>query len=259
MDKEKIALKTISLKDLWNVLRGCFYYVIIAVVVVSVAFYFYAKANYVPMYSSTATLYLLGTRENTEIDPEGNSDQQWTVNDALANVVRADSAYLLTSRTVLNKLGDELGVKNGYGAFKSGISISNPEDTRVLEVTATATSPEMAKQIVDGVCRIGAESINEILDYDQLRVYEEGTYSPYAINGVSFTSYLIYGIAAGGVIYIIFLALFLFDNYIHTDDDIERCLGLSILGDIPDAEEAKKKGKYAYGKNKFSEIDGGKK
>ncbi len=259
MDKEKIGLKTISLKDLWNVLRGCFHYVIIAAVVVSVAFYFYAKANYVPMYSSTATLYLLGTKENSALDENGKLDQQWTVDYALANVVRADSRYLLTSRTVLNKLGDELGVKNGYGAFKSSISITNPEETRVLEVTAIATSPEMAKQIVDGVCRIGAESINRTLNYDQLQVFEEGTYSPYAINGVSFTNYLIYGIAAGGLIYIVFLALFLFDNYIHTDDDIERCLGLSILGDIPDADEAKKKGKYAYGQRKLTEANGGKK
>ncbi len=259
MDKEKIALKTISLKDLWNVLRGCFHYVIIAVVAVSVVFYFYAKSNYVPMYSSTATLYLLGTNENADGEGSANSDQQWTLNYALANVVIDDSTYLLTSRTVLNKLGDELGVKNGYGSFKSGISISNPEGTRVLVVTATASSPEMAKQIVDGVCRIGAESINDILDYDQLRVFEEGDYSPYAVNGVSFISYLIYGIAAGVLIYIVFLALFLFDTYIHTDDDIECCLGLSILGDIPDAEEAKKKGKYVYGKRKFTEKDGGEK
>ncbi len=246
-EEKKIILKTISIKDLWNVLRGCWMFMLALAIIVSVAGYLYGKSNYVPMYSSSATLYLLGTNEGGEV---GEDDKgQWTVNYTLANVVIDDSIYLLTSRTVLNQLGDELGVANGYGAFKGGITIANPEGTRVLEVRAVASSPELAKQIVDGVCRIGSESINDVLDYNQMHVFEAGSYNPYPYNGISFSTYGLYGVIAAVVTYVVFLALFLFDTYIHTEEDIDRYLGVSVLGDIPDAEEGKKKGKYAYGKN----------
>ena len=236
---EKITLKTISFKDLWNVYRGCFLFVIAAGILVTSLMFVRAKMNYSPMYSSSGTLYLISKNEGGS-----SSKNEWTVDYTLANVVIEDTMYLLKSRTVLNAVGDEVGIKNGYGALRSAITIKNPEDTRVLEITATASSPELAKKIVDSLSVIGPEKVNEELSYNSIRVYEEGTYSNWAINQVSFMSYIKFGFLAGVAVYVVFLCMFLFDNYIHTDDDIERYLGISIIGDIPDADAAKKKNKY---------------
>lgn len=238
----KITLKTISLKDLWNVFRGCFLFVFAAAIVCTVGFYAYARMNYTPLYSSTGTLYLI---DNADKDGDGVvTPNEWTTDYTLAHVVISDTMYVLTSRTVLNSVGEDIGIQNGYGALKSRITINNPEDTRVLEITATADSPEKAKKIVDSLCKYGPEEANNVLQYDRIRVYEEGTYSTWAVNQVSAAGYLKYGIIAGGLVYMIFLAMFLFDNYIHTEEDIDRYLGLSILGDIPDADAPKKKNKY---------------
>ena len=239
---EKLTLKTISFKDLWNVFRGCFLFVIAASVLVTGLMFVRAKATYSPMYSSSGTLYLIN--KNTGNTGEGDATNEWTINYTLANVVIEDTMYLLKSRTVLNAVGDAVGIKNGYGALRNNIKIVNPEDTRVLEITVTASSPELAKNIVDQLSVIGPEKVNEELSYGRIRVYEEGTYSNWAINQVSLMSYLKFGILAGILVYAIFLCMFLFDNYIHTEDDIERCLGISIIGDIPDADAAKKKNKY---------------
>lgn len=238
---DKVTLKTISLKDLWNVFRGCFLFVIAAAVIFTVGMYTYAKMTYSPLYSSRGTLYMIPKyEEGTEI-----SKNDWTYDYTIANVVISDTIYVLQSRTVLNQVGEDIGIKNGHGALSGRISISNPKDTRVLEITATASSPETAKKIVDSLCVRGPEEANRVLQYDRIQVYEEGTYSNWAINQVSLGGYIKFGIIAGALVYIIFLAMFLFDNYIHTEDDIERYLGLSILGDIPDADAPKKKNKYA--------------
>ncbi len=237
---EKITIKTISLKDLWNILRGCYLFVLVAAVLVTTLMYVRAKINYSPMYSSSGTLYLISKNEGAE-----ESKNEWTVDYTLANVVVSDTIYVLQSRTVLNAVGEEVGIKNGYNALKSNITITHPEDTRVLEITAKASSPEMAKKIVDALSVIGPVEANNVLRYDRIQVYEEGTYSNWAINQVSITSYLTYGLLAGVLVYVVFLGMFLFDNYIHTEEDIERYLGISIIGDIPDAEAPKKKNKYA--------------
>lgn len=235
----KITLKTISLKDLWNVFRGCFLFVFAAAIIVTSLMFVYAKMNYSPMYSSSGTLYLINKSTGEQ------SKNDWTVDYTLANVVIEDTMYLLKSRTVLNAVGDDVGIKNGYGALRSSISISNPKDTRVLEITATASSPELAKKIVDSLSAIGPEKVNEELSYNSIRVYEEGTFNNWPINGISFMGYFKFGLIAGVLVYIIFLCMFLFDNYIHTEEDIERYLGLSVIGDIPDADAPKKKSKYA--------------
>ena len=59
-------------------------------------------------------------------------------------------------------------------------------------------------------------------------------------------SHLKYGVIMAAGVYIAFLILFLFDNYIHSEEDIERYLGVSVIGDIPDADAPKKKSKYKY-------------
>ena len=54
--------------------------------------------------------------------------------------------------------------------------------------------------------------------------------------------------------YVIFLIIFLLDDRIKTDDEnLERYLGLSVLGNIPNAD-GKKPGKYGYYKTYASGI-----
>lgn len=239
MDK-KLEIKTITIKDLWNVFRGCVHYILIVAIALMGFMYWSAKNNYVPTYSSTATLYLVGEVTSS------NSPDQWTRDYTLAYVVIDDSQYLLKSRTVLDQVGEELGIKNGYSALRGRININNPEETRVIEVTAVAASPTLAKDIVDSVCRVGSKSINDVLGYDQVRVFESGTLSASPNNSVKFSNYIKYGIIAALVVYMVFLAIFLFDNYIHTESDIEHYLGLTVLAEIPDADSTRTKKRYAY-------------
>jgi len=46
-------------------------------------------------------------------------------------------------------------------------------------------------------------------------------------------------------VYCIFLLMFLMDDTLKTDEDCQKYLGLSILGDIPDADMTQRK-KYGY-------------
>lgn len=241
----KITLKTISLKDLWNVFRGCYMFVIGAAILFTVVMYGYAKANYSPMYSSNGTLYLVDYSRYSGDESDITNNNQWIGEYTLANVIVSDTMYVLQSRTVLNAVGNDIGIKNGYSALKGAITIENPEDTRVLEITAVADNPEKAKAIVDSLCKHGPAEAKNVLLYDSIRPYEEGTLNTWPINQVTLFGYLKFGIIAGALVYLVFLAMFLFDNYIHTEEDIERYLGVSIIGDIPDADAPKKKSKYS--------------
>ncbi len=241
----KITLKTISLKDLWNVFRGCYMFVIGAAILFTVVMYGYAKANYSPMYSSNGTIYLVDYSRYTGDESDIANNNQWIGEYTLANVIVSDTMYVLQSRTVLDAVGKDIGIENGYAALKGAITIENPEDTRVLEITAVADDPDKAKAIVDSLCEHGPAEAKNVLLYDSIRPYEAGTRNAWPINQVTLFGYVKFGIIAGALVYLVFLAMFLFDNYIHTEEDIERYLGVSIIGDIPDADAPKKKSKYA--------------
>lgn len=250
MDK-KISIKTISVKDLWNVFRGCFIYVIVVAILVTAGMYAYAKVNYVPMYSSKATVYLINKTDKKveaemadasgEEGKEGFDLQEFTIDYTIALKVIDDVNYIIKSPRVMKAVSKDVGVPVSGGS----ISIVNPENTRVLEITATANSAELAQKIVNSVCTIGADAVEEIIQYNRMYVYEAGTLNTWPSNTVSLFGYAKFGILAALLVYVVFLCMFLFDNYIHTEEDIERYLGLTILGDIPDANAPKKKNKYS--------------
>ncbi len=254
---EKMALKTISPRDLWNVFRGCMWFVLIAAVVVTGLSYAYAKYTYVPVYSSSATIYLINMNEEVEIDENGQIIEtsgfdisKYNKDYTIAMRVIPDVMYILKSSKVVNAVSKDLG----YGVSSGNISIVNPEETRVLHITTTASSPEKARDIADSVCKIGAQVIKDMIKYDTMYIYQTATYNTYPANAVSLMSSLKFGIIAGALVFLVFLAMFLFDNYIHTEEDIERYLGLTILGDIPDANAPKKKNKYSrYKEDKWRE------
>ncbi len=232
----KIAMKSITAKDLWDIFKRCYVIVIAVAVVVSTVLIIRAKISYSPVYSSTATVVLIGETTGDEFDIN-----QFANDYNIATRIMAECKYLMKSRRVLNAVGEDLNIKNGYGALNGRVVIENLEDTRVINITATASSPETAKKIADSVAEKGIVEIQSVFNYDRLRVFEEGSLNRTPSNGISMTTYLLFGIIAGGGVYAVFLLMFLFDNYIRTEDDIERYLGLSIIGEIPDANYAKKK------------------
>jgi capsular polysaccharide biosynthesis protein len=124
----------------------------------------------------------------------------------------------------------------------------------VLEVTVKAKTPQETKDVVDSLCVIGAEKIAEAMGYDQVNVYEKGTLAKRPSNPVSLLLYLILGLAAAAVVYVCFVLAFLIDDRIRTEEDIQRYLGLSILGDIVNVNE-EHKGRYGYGYGKKPGIN----
>lgn len=241
MNENKTNAKVITVKDLWNVLRGCFIFVLLAAILATGAAYAWGKMHYVPRYSSTATIVLVGEYEGDDFDVNKFANDY-----NIAYRIIEECVILLNSRTVLDAVGEDVGISNGYANLRGSISTNNPEDTRVIEVTVTSDSPERAKQIVDSICKQGALAVNDLYGINNLvRIFEEGTVNNYPINGASIVSYAKYGVIAAALVYVIFFAMFLFDNYIHTEADIENYLGVKIIGDIPDANAPdKRKRKY---------------
>lgn len=235
-EKDNAGVRVVTLKNLWDIFVQRVWVLILAAVLAAGGLHLVNRLTFVPVYSSTATLYIL--RQDSKTTTE-SSDFSLALN------VVNDCDYLLKSHSVLDDVLQELNLEVDYEALSRSISISNPDDTRILEVTVESDAPERAKQIVDTLCEIGQEKITEAMGFQQVNLYEYGTLIPEPCNTTSLTTYMLVGIIAAVLTYSLFLIIFLLDDRIRTEEDIERYLGLSILGDIPNAN-SKKNHHYGY-------------
>lgn len=243
---ETNSARVITLKDLWYLLVQRIVVIVLAAVIASVSFFAVDILCYDPMYTSTATMYIL--RQNGSSD---TSSGEAVSELSLALRLVYDCNYFLKSRTVLNTVIEELDLDLTYNQLYSRISTSNPTNTRILEISVKAETPELAKAIVDRICDIGPGKIEEAMGFSQVNLYEYGTLPTSPSNGLNMLTYGVVGVAAAVVVYVVYLLMFILDDRIRTEEDIERYLGLSILGEIPNLNGS--------GKSRYGYYRGGKK
>lgn len=231
------SVRVVTLKELWEIFVHRWWVMLLAAVICAGGLYVIVQLTFVPSYQSTATLYILNQ----------NNTQDNNVSDdfSLALKVVNDCNYLLKSHSVLDQVIEQLSLDISYEDLSKTVSTSNPEDTRILEVSVEAASPEEAKRIVDCVCQVGTASIAQAMGFQQVNLYEYGTLESKPCNRTRLLTYALVGAVAAVLTYTLFLILFLVDDVIKTDEDIEQYLGLTILGNIPNANDANKK-HYGY-------------
>lgn len=187
----------------------------------------YTKLLVTPVYSSTAKLLVL----SKETTLTSLADLQ------LGAQLASDYSVLLTSRPVLQETIENLDLNEGYGALRSHISVVNPADTRILEITVTDPDPEMAKTIVNELADVSSAYIGRQMEVVPPKVIEEGVV-PSAPTSPNVMKNTILGALAGLVIAAgIIVVRTIINDTIRSEDDVEKYLGIPVLASIPDRKD----------------------
>ena len=236
----KMNTRIVTLNDLWDIFVHHMWLLIMVAILAAGSFYAFVELTYTPRYQSVATLYIL---QQNPTQPQMTTNNYDDFN--LALKVVNDCTHLLKSHSVLETVIEDLNLEITYKDLYKSITVSNPEETRILEVRVESDTPESAKIIVDRVCTEGTEKITEAMGFKQVNFYERGILDKIPCNRTGLITYLIVAFVAAALMYIYFFLYFVLDDRIQTDEDIAYYLNVSILGDIPNAEEKGKK-KYGY-------------
>lgn len=239
MERQNVT-RVITPLDIWKVFVQHLLPIVMAAVLCVAALF--AVENYIktPEYASTSTLYIL--------KQDNSSNYVYTQPDfTLALNVVNDCTYMVKSHEVLDAVINELNLNMSYEQLYEAISIKNPDNTRVLEVTAETTSPELSKKIVDAVCSKASKKINDIMGIDQVNIYAKGAVEAEPSNSVGVFAYALVAIVAAVLAFSAYLIAFMLDDRINTEEDVKKYLNLSVLGDIPNSNNPKhNNGKYKY-------------
>jgi capsular polysaccharide biosynthesis protein len=113
------------------------------------------------------------------------------------------------------------------------ITVNTPTDTRILQITVSHPDASMAKKLADTLIDVSTEKIVKIMELERINVIEYGNMPLGPSSPNVFKNVLIGGIFGVFLSMAALTFLFLFNDTIKTSDDVEKYLGLNVLGVIP--------------------------
>lgn len=175
-----------------------------------------------PLYNSTGKLYILNK----------NSQGVNTSNISVSTWIASDYKNLITDNVVLAEVSKNLDYKYSASYLESHLSVTNPQDTRFLEISIYTPSAEDSKLVIDSICEVSKEKIETLLEVDTVTIIRKGDIQTRPYNNS--LRIVALGFIVGAVISsVVLIIISLFNDKLSTADDIERQLGLSVLGNIP--------------------------
>lgn len=219
----------ISIGEIFKIFLKRWWIILLATVVVFVSTLIYVSVTYDDEYTSKSTIMVQNPEENLSAS---SSAYYYSLTQTAVN----DCQILMTSRTVLYSVIEKLSLDDlniTYGQLLSMISIVGYEDSHVLEVSVTSDDPELSKEIVDELCVVGAEQIERHIDFATARVIDEGTLNRHPSNSLNVKLAIVFAFLAAVVTFGVFVVMYVLDDKIRTPEDVEKRLGLSVLGTVP--------------------------
>lgn len=199
-----------------------------------------------PVYTSTTSVYILSKQSETAA--VSYSDLQ------TASQLTSDYEQLIKSRDVAEKVITEMGLDTTVAALSSSISVSSPTGTRMLEISVNNGDPQLAQKIAAKTREVAGKQIVDIMNIDAVNLVDEANL-PLTPSSPSVSRNTLLGAVVGFILACAAIILmYVLNDTIRTPEDIDRYLGMSVLGVIPVTGEVEKK----YGPGKKNNGRGGK-
>ena len=215
-------VRTIDLVELMYHVLSRIHYVLICALVGAIIMVVQA-ASAVPVYSATAKLYIVGSQGATI----NVSDLQ------LGSMLTMDYEEVFRTWEVHEMVRSQLGVDYTYSQLQSMIRISNPEDTRILYITARHSNAQMAADIANAYASAARTFILQTMDAEEPNLFSVALV-PSVASVVSKASNAVKGFMLGAVLAVgVILLLFLLDDRPRTPEHIQQAADIPTLAVIP--------------------------
>ena len=220
-------MEEINLKEVYTYFKFRILWILIAIVAIVVIGNIYTIITRVPMYQSNTTLVLVGESK------KGYSQSDSVLNQNLIGTY----SQIITSRTVLSQVIDNLKLKTTTESLSKNITTSSVEDTEIIKITVNSSKRKEAAKIADEVATVFSKEVQKIYNLENVTIIDkaEVSASPYNINYVKDNIiYLMIGIVLSfGVVFV----MYYFDTTIKSSEVVEEKLGLPVIGIVPKVEE----------------------
>ena len=221
----------IDLKEVFYLLLSHWKSIFLAMLIGAAIFGAYHTFLLKPSYQADASIYITSTDSMISF-----SDLQ------LSAALSDDYANIIKSRTVLNRVIDELDLNLNYKQLGALISVDNPDSTHIVDIKVTCDDPELSRNITNALMNISVDQIYQVIGSGEPTVIDYAMAEAVQDVTPGLKKYLMIGALLGALIVCAIVVLrMLTDTTLKTVDDIDRYLHLPVLAAVPYYREMDRK------------------
>lgn len=211
--------------------------ILVSMICASISF-IYTKFMIAPTYRSSTSIYVTSAQQ-----PESDYANLSAIQSS--SYLTKDYVVLTKSRPVLESVIEDLKLNISTDELLGAVEVTSTTETRIITISVTSTDPWKAKSIADAMREAAIAQITRVVGKDTVQKIDDANTPKYPV-GPNLKLNILIGFLAGLVIsVIIIIARYMLDDSIKVEEDVEKYLGISVLGAIPMTEtpDAKKKKK----------------
>lgn len=231
MDNENVIRRiddeeeTIDLREIFFLLKRHIVVILLTTVLFALAGLAGTMLFITPQYQANATM-IVNTRQ--DVNANVTSDQ---INSAQKLV--ATYSIIIKSDTVLDQVIRNLGLTLSYDELAEKVEVSAVDSTQVMRISVTDPNPESARRMCEEITRVAPDTIMETVEAGSVKVISEARAGSSPVSPNKKKNTAIAGLLGMVLVVGILVLRQLFNNTLQTDEDIQRQLGLTVLGVIP--------------------------
>ena len=221
--------ETIDLREYFAIIKKRFWIIglisVIAMVISGVISFFVLS----PVYEAKSTLI---------VNTEKNEDTQMITGDQFNVTQKLAVTYgeIIKSRTVLEDVISNLKLDSEYEDLVEKITVSPVKDTQIISISVQDTNPKKARDIANEIPKVFEKEVKRITKANDIQVIDKAILPQNPIKPNKMMNVLIAAVLGMMIgLFVVFLIEYL-DNKIKTAQDIEKHLGLSVIGVIPNED-----------------------
>lgn len=178
-----------------------------------------------PLYRASSMMYVM---------PDNSNSNSSTLSDMqVGQQLTSDYSSMIESRSFMEDVIKKLNLTIDYQQLLEKVEVTNPTSSRILQVTVNDPNPKTAADIANEVASVAESKLKEITGMQAIKIYEEAAV-PEKPSSPSLKKNCALGLLAGIVLAMaVITVLYLMDDTIKTEDDIEKYLGMTTLAVLP--------------------------
>lgn len=215
----------IDLLELLMVMKKHLAAILLAGIVGLVIMFAYTSFLVTPLYSASSMMYVM---------PDNSNSNSSTLSDMqVGQQLTSDYSSMIKSRSFMEDVSKKLNLTIDYQQLLEKVEVTNPTSSRILQVTVNDPNPQTAADIANEVASVAESKLKEITGMQAIKIYEEAAV-PEKPSSPSLKKNCALGLLAGIVLAMaVITVLYLMDDTIKTEDDIEKYLGMTTLAVLP--------------------------
>ena len=194
-----------------------------------------------PSYKCSFTAYVNNKKAATSTDALNSSDV------SAAKQLVLTYSQIFKSNTILASADEVMDNHYAVKSLKQMVGTEIQNETEIIQVYAVAKSPEEAYTIASAIAKVSPKIMGEIVEGSSMKIVEYPQL-PDSIYKPNYRNYTVLSFGAGALLtLIVLIVLYLRNDTVSSEEEIENRFSVSVLGVIPDTNSSSnKKSGYYY-------------